>query len=336
MDPISSLRGRRHSLLSSEKDLVRLASQLANTPEVELIDELSLLIARLCNGAVRERFCCGAIGSRGSWIADDEINTVNPTDSPDTAPESVPAKQVLLANAAEVSLTIARPNTRSSSGLLPHPKRARSRKAGSSALYIKSAGCSIPAMKNLHLRKPYVKLTSGLGKAMEVVNAYTEEAESPLRDVPHKDTVDGMKKILEEIGNLRGVDAELEEKLKAAQEQIGLVKEESIGALQQANDMVALNRKLELGGRFREILESIREKFRPKRPEATAEIKLQKLVANLDLLEDLVKMEISEDSNETVMKVNLATQVPTKLDQHRTNELTSAAGLGEEEMIDGE
>ncbi|KFK31268.1 hypothetical protein AALP_AA6G090400 [Arabis alpina] len=249
--------------------------------------------------------------------------------------------------------------------------------------HVKQAGCSILVVKNLHLRRPYVKLTSALGKAMEAVNAYAAEAESRFRNVPRKG---------------QGVVVELEEKLRAAREQVDLVKEKSMGALWQANDMAVLNRELEvenrsqkesgdtiarkvncagrqeLAGWFKEILESIREKFHQEGVEATGEIKLQELVANLDLLEDLAKKEvivesetacmialrlaeeaafqrsivsdfslgklappqISEDSNAAVIEVDSATLVPARLDQHGTNELAPVGGLAEEEMVDGE
>ncbi|KFK29305.1 hypothetical protein AALP_AA7G115900 [Arabis alpina] len=187
-----------------------------------------------------------------------------------------------------------------------------------------------------------------VAEAMEAVNAYLAEPESRFRDIHRTDKADGMKKILEEVasklatfnnknvklaanldtmvgqvvqtGTLQGVVVELEEKLRAAREQISLVKEESMGAFREANDVAAMNRELEvenhslkvsgdtiarkanrdgcleLGGRFRAILESIREKFYQKLAESMAEIRHLELVANLYLLEDLAKKEVTVKS----------------------------------------
>ncbi|KFK22711.1 hypothetical protein AALP_AAs74477U000100 [Arabis alpina] len=196
-----------------------------------------------------------------------KVSDVCLTDSPIVAPESVPMEQVPSVNAAEVPLAAARPNTRSSSGFLPHPKRARSRsplagRSGGSGVecrdtfpnsngsgggrpfhwsyshswefrvadysegldhlfcHVKPAGCSIRAVKNLHLRKPYMKLTSVLGKLFEPWSShvsrysYAAEAESRLRAVHRKDKVDDMKKVLEEV--LSKLDASRNENAKLA------------------------------------------------------------------------------------------------------------------------
>ncbi|KFK21965.1 hypothetical protein AALP_AAs48252U001500 [Arabis alpina] len=400
MDPSSSPRGKRHSLLSPEKDLVGLASQLGFPPEVELAtptpddtpemirpgwccphpsyflscgltlpvsiylirllrslglafpqmnsnflrhtvgmfvrafeegivmstkDFLTLYMAKR-NSRVLGSFypsnwpdrrivteCSGPSSGRLRFedvfavvqsvfevarVADHDVSTVRSTDTLVVAPESDLVKQVSPANAAEVPLAVVRPSTRSSSGLLPHPKRANPGPLtdldpmGLAHLFchVKPGGCSIPVVKNLHLRRPHVKLTLALGKAIEAFNAYVAVAENRLRDVPRKGEVDGMKKILEEVAS----------KLTASHnENVKLVADLDV-MVGQANDVAVLNRELEVENRsLKESGDTIaRKASRAGHRDLGVDSRevLPELVANMCVLEDLAKKEVTMES----------------------------------------
>ncbi|KAF2580256.1 hypothetical protein F2Q68_00005515 [Brassica cretica] len=171
--------------------------------------------------------------------------------------------------------------------------------------HFKPAGCLLPSLRNMTEHKAYVKMAVAHAKAMEVNNESAATLEKRLQDVPCSDELYEIKKVVREL-KLGLKMAQDRERANAAQ----LAAAEKLGnqaASLEARLRVDIRRasrvaRRDIATRYREILESLKDKWMSKKKGVSAEIKLHEVIANIDLLNELKNGDLTVDAELACLK----------------------------------
>ncbi|KAF2556280.1 hypothetical protein F2Q68_00014200 [Brassica cretica] len=177
---------------------------------------------------------------------------------------------------------------RSSKATLPGPSRPSLVPEGDGSLFVaqgdlislagrmRSAGCRLSSLASSAEKEAYTKVAVVSSKVMEAFNEYV---------VVMEDRVEASRndKEIESIGSeIKRLSEELEATKREGKNDAEKIEPltDDWRRIQQENEALTTQR-------YREVLESLKEKWTSKKKEVSAEILLQEVIANIDLLNEL-------------------------------------------------
>ncbi|XP_013679949.1 uncharacterized protein LOC125595424 [Brassica napus] len=247
-----------------------------------------------------------------------------------------------------------RKRRRLSEGALPSPSRARFSPEGDGSLFVaqsdliflagrmRSAGCRLPSLASSAEREAYAKLLRGISllistssPVMEAFNEYVVVMEDHVvasrNDKEIESIGSEIKRLSKELKATKREGKKDAEKIEAFTEDWKRVYQENEALTTQ---MVAQKARIEvleverdrdirrasrvarhdIATRYQEILESLKDKWSIKNNEVSAEIRLQEVAANIDLLNELKDEGLSVDAELARLK-DLLLQLPCRIGQ---------------------
>ncbi|XP_048622609.1 uncharacterized protein LOC125591797 [Brassica napus] len=254
-----------------------------------------------------------SVQTQGRASGKSPLISIHDSDDKDVSGENRPP--VLLSSGSEDETVAATRKRRwSSEGALPGPSHPRFVSEGDGSSFaaqsnlislagrMRSAGCRLPSLASPVEREAYTKVAVASSKAMEASNEYVVTMEDHVMASRNDKKIESigfeiktLSKELEVTKREGKKDAEkiwrrvhLENKALTSQM---VAQRERIAALKVERDLdirrASRIARRDIAAKYREVLESLKDRRASKKKEVPAEIRLQEVTANIDLLTKL-------------------------------------------------
>ncbi|KAF2530918.1 hypothetical protein F2Q70_00029655 [Brassica cretica] len=243
----------------------------------------------------RSSFRTSGSASRGRASRKSPLISIHDSDDEDVSGETRPPVS-LSPGSEDETVAATRKRRRSSEGALPGSSRPR------------SAGCRLPSLASSVEREAYAKVAVASSKVMEAFNEYvvmmedhvlasrndkeiesigfeikrlSEELEATKREA-QKDA-EKIEALIEDWRRVHLENEALTSQMVAQRARIAALKVERDRDIRRASRIT----RRDIAAKYREVLESLKGRGASKKKEVSAEIRLQEVTANIDLLNEL-------------------------------------------------
>ncbi|KAF3538342.1 hypothetical protein F2Q69_00021504 [Brassica cretica] len=280
-------------LVGGSEDEAEHSQGVVATPSVQA-QSLNRLVRQLAR-----RLSFRASGSVSRNRASDRPPLVLVLDSEDESASLEGRSPILLSPGSEDETVAAtRKRRRSSRAALPSSSRPRLVPEGDGSLFaaqgdlislagcMRSVGCHLPSLASLAEKEAYAKVAVASSKVMEAFNEYVvvmeDRVEASRNDKKIESIGSEIKRLSEEHEVTKREGKRDAEKIEALAK-IKAFEVERDRDIRRASRIA----RCDIEKRYREVLESLKGKWMRKTKEASAEIQLQEVTANIDLLNEL-------------------------------------------------
>ncbi|XP_048611573.1 uncharacterized protein LOC106393026 [Brassica napus] len=305
----------RAPLVGGSEDEAEHSREVVATPSVQtqFSDRLTRQLVR------RSSFRTSGSASRGRYSGKSPMISIHDSDDEDVSGEMRPPVS-LSPGSEDETVVKTRKRHRSSEGVLPGSSHHRFSPKGYGSLFaaqsdlislagrMRSAGCRLPSLASSAEKEAYAKVAVASSKVMEAFNEYVVVMEDHVvasrndeQIVSIGSEIKRLSKELEATKREGKKDAEQIEALTEDWRRIYLENEalttqvvaqkSRIAALEVERDRdirrASRIARRAIATRYREILESLKDKWTSKKKEVSAEIQLQEVITNIDLLNEL-------------------------------------------------
>ncbi|KAF3584040.1 hypothetical protein F2Q69_00030647 [Brassica cretica] len=320
----------RAPLVGGSEDEDEHSQEVIATPSVQAqsSDRLTRQLVR------RSSFRTSGSASRGRASRKSPLISIHDSDD-ENASEERRSPVSLSPGLEDETVAVTRKRRRSSKGALPGRSRPRFVFEGDGSLLaaqgdlislagrMRSTGCRLPSLASSAEKEAYAKVAMASSKVMEAFNEYVVVMEDHV-------VASRNDKEIESIGSeIKRLSMELEatkregkkdaEKIEALTEDWKIIHQENEALMTQTVAHKAIITALEverdqdirrasrlarrdIANRYREILESLKDKWTSKKKGVSAEIQLHEVIANIDLLNELKDGGLTVDTELACLK----------------------------------
>ncbi|KAF2618865.1 hypothetical protein F2Q68_00038689 [Brassica cretica] len=303
------VRTDRAPLVEESEDEAEHSQEVVETPSVQTqsSDRLTRQLVR------RSSFRTSGSASRGRASGKSPLISIHDSDDKDVSRENRPPVS-LSSGSEDETVAATRKRRWSSEGALPGPSHPRLVYEGDGSSFaaqsnlislagrMRSAGCRLPSLASSVEREAYAKVAVASSKAMEASNEYVVTMEDHVMASRNDKKIESigfeiktLSKELEATKREGKKDAEkiwrrvhlenkaLTSQMVAQRARIAALKVERDRDIRRASRIA----RRDIAAKYREVLESLKDRRASKKKEVSAEIRLQEVTANIDLLTEL-------------------------------------------------
>ncbi|KAF2593552.1 hypothetical protein F2Q70_00042445 [Brassica cretica] len=305
----------RAPLAGGSDDEAEHSQEVIATPSVQ-VQSSDLLTKQLVR---RSSFRTSGSVSRGQVSGKSPLISIHDSDDENALGERR-SPVSLIPGSADETVAATRKRRRSSKGALPGPSRPSFVPEGDGSLFaaqgdlislagrMRSAGCLLPSLASSAEKEAYAKVAVASSKVMEAFNDYVVVMEDHVVASPNDKEIESIgseiKRLSKELEVTNREGKKDAEKIEALTEDWRRVHQENkalttqvvaqkvkIAALEVERDRdICRDSRIarrDMEQRYREILESLKDWWTRKKKEVSAEIRLQEVTTNINLLNEL-------------------------------------------------
>ncbi|XP_013632796.1 PREDICTED: uncharacterized protein LOC106338338 [Brassica oleracea var. oleracea] len=320
----------RAPLVGGSEDEAEHSREVVATPSVQTqsSDRLTRQLVR------RSSFRTSGSASRGRYSGKSPMISIHDSDDEDVSGEMRPPIS-LSPGSEDETVVKTRKRRRSSEGVLPGSSYHRFSPKGYGSLFaaqsdlislagrMRSAGFRLPSLASSAEKEAYAKVAVASSKVMEAFNEYVVVMEDHVVASRNDEQIVSIgseikrlskeleatkregKKDAEQIGALTEYWRRIYLENKALTTQV-VAQKSRITALEVERDRdirrASRIARRAIATRYREILESLKDKWTSKKKEVSAEIQLQEVITNIDLLNELKDGGLTVDAELACLK----------------------------------
>ncbi|XP_048613418.1 uncharacterized protein At3g60930, chloroplastic-like [Brassica napus] len=323
-------RINRAPLVGGSEDEAEHSQEVIATPSVQAqsSDRLTRQLVR------RSSFRTSGSASRGRASRKSPIISIHDSDD-ENASEERRSPVSLSPGLEDETVAATRKRRRSSKGALPGQSRPRFVSEGDGSLLaaqgdlislagrMRSTGCRLPSLASSAEKEAYAKVAVASSKVMEAFNEYVVVIEDHVVASRNDNEIESIgskiKRLSKELQATKREGKKDAEKIEALTEDWKIIHQENEALMTQTVAHKARITALEverdqdirrasrvarrnIANRYREILESLKDKWTSKKNGVSAEIQLHEVIANIDLLNELKDGGLTVDAELACLK----------------------------------
>ncbi|XP_048599850.1 uncharacterized protein At3g60930, chloroplastic-like [Brassica napus] len=309
------VRTERAPLVEESENEAEHSQEVVATPSVQTqsSDRLTRQLVR------RSSFRTSGSASRGRASGKSPLILIHDSDDEDVSRENRPPVS-LIPGSEDETVAATRKRRRSSEGALPGPSHPWFFSEGDGSSFaaqsdlislagrMRSAGCRLPSLASSVEREAYAKVDVASSKVMEAFNEYVVAMEDHVMASRNDKEIESIgfkiKRLSKELEATKREGKKDAEKIEALTEDWRRVhlenkaltsqmvaQRERIAALEVERDRdirrASRIARRDIAAKYREVLESLKDRWASKKKEVSVELRLQEVTANIDLLTEL-------------------------------------------------